>query len=337
MGRTLQEQLQEENLRNAHEEEQALRRESEAKRKEQKRLRLKLKEEQETVRQKILESQAKRKIEEQEKRERLTREQEEIEEQKEIEQQEKLRDIFSPFTKNINTYYIPTEKIYRLAYDEAFSWLKKESPNSTKILSKKNRAKLEGKSFLIYVKEKFTYILAKVTNAESVKRFRIEASTITQVRTEKGLLYFLVDKGDLAQQRNYLPITAIVAHVFDRYSERCFDKDLSRMEAIKLYCSEQLSGWVLKTDTKYMKPTKKGVSLGEYAYMQDDCGEFNLFLFLEKTFIASDMMSKQQGDTISESLIEFHKSRSKRHNGDDDNKESFIGIEHKKGEPIYLP
>ena len=127
-----------------------------------------------------------------------------------------------------------------------------------------------------------------------------EAYTVVPLSTEKGLIYILDYHGELFVDREYRTITAVTSHVFDRFSERCFDSELSRMEAIQSYCWEQLPGWVIKKDMTYIKPSRKGFSLGEFAIIPHSS---DVFLFLEKTFITLDQISEEQNKIALGSFI----------------------------------
>lgn len=218
-----------------------------------------------------------------------------------------LSDIFKGYLNNYKNYHVSNDKIYDLLFKEAIQWLEKSFPNSKKILSKRNRYRLANKKFMLHIKEQNTYILAKVTNPESFKRIGFKVSTVTPMSTSKGLIYFLTERKDLAPQE-YLVVTAITSHVFDRYSERCYDSELSRLEAIQTYYLEQYPGWILRKDLTYIKPTKKGISLGDFMLVSTP--ENTLVFLFEKTFITNDMVRPDQEKCIFKSLKNFALNKS---------------------------
>lgn len=216
----------------------------------------------------------------------------------------KLIHIFGDYVTNFKSYTLSIKEMEDAVYKEAFEWLEKSFPNSKKLLSKKNRFRLAGRKFMIHIKEKRTYILAKIINAESLKRMTMTCATITPMSTEKGLLYFLTDRGNNSvRDKEFIVTTAITSHVFDRYSERAYDNELSRLETISAYYYDQLPGWVLKGDGTYMKPSKKGIALGEFIMLPFT--KLSIFLLLEKTFVSSDMVRPDQNDSIIDSLYNF--------------------------------
>jgi hypothetical protein len=193
----------------------------------------------------------------------------------------------------------------KVIYPLADEWIKKYCIQH-KFGSTKMCFRLEQERFFKHLPDKKTYVFGRATLDKKKQGLAIKTSYVKYASTSKGIIYYVsFSSSDFKNN-----LAAIYSHFFDRFSQRCFDSELTRVEAIKSWITETRNGTAMriKDDINIYFICEKGIVLGKMIYFDDNLNVYSLSEKSRKnqenshlhsftsfnTFISNDMLKGDQ-------------------------------------------
>jgi len=205
-----------------------------------------------------------------------------------------IHEVRDEFIKNFDTLFInKREEIRALVEDDFEKWLyRTRKSNSPRIFSRKRKIAIEATDYTIHLPNNKSYIFYKVVFV-SKKYHQFQVVVVNYISTKRGMLYFKYEPSNNDEEKE-IRVQAFYSHLFDRVSERLYDNEMGRVEAIcnHIYTATNQVMILNKKNMEMTTYNPSGLTLGYFCEYKIDDKDY-LFT-VHHTFINGESMHEGQ-------------------------------------------